>query len=125
MQKLFGPFDKLAPVPELLEIAVDLQGRLFKAGIGRSVGVADLIVAAHALHYRVRERPSLSSTTTPTTTAWPGLPPSYVRNGSSPGEPLGCRLVQGAKCGTVKPKAERLARDLAGKPGDEQLQQDQ
>jgi predicted nucleic acid-binding protein len=52
MQKLFGPFDKLAPVPELLEIAVDLQGRLFKAGIGRSVGVADLIVAAHALHYR-------------------------------------------------------------------------
>jgi len=34
MQKLFGPFDKLAPVPELLEIAVDLRGRLFKAGIG-------------------------------------------------------------------------------------------
>ena len=52
MQKLFGPFDKLSPVPEVLEVAVDLQGRLFKAGIGRSVGVADLMVAAHALHYR-------------------------------------------------------------------------
>ena len=51
MWKLFGSFEKLIPAPELLDIALDLQGRLFEVGRGRSVGVADLMVAAHAIHY--------------------------------------------------------------------------
>jgi predicted nucleic acid-binding protein len=41
----------LLPVPELLELAVDIQRRLFTAGRGRAVGVTDLQLAATALYY--------------------------------------------------------------------------
>jgi hypothetical protein len=47
----------LEPVPEVMGIALDLQGRLFGAGKGRSVGVSDLQIAATALHYDTEERP--------------------------------------------------------------------
>jgi predicted nucleic acid-binding protein len=41
----------LEPTPEVVELALSLQGKLFEAGTGRSVGVSDLQIAATALHY--------------------------------------------------------------------------
>jgi predicted nucleic acid-binding protein len=45
----------LDPVPEIMRISVSLQGKLFEAGKGRSVGVSDLQIAATALHYSTEE----------------------------------------------------------------------
>jgi predicted nucleic acid-binding protein len=50
-ESLFPAWRVLDPVPELSEVAVSLQRRLFEAGMGRAVGAFDLMVAAHALHY--------------------------------------------------------------------------
>jgi predicted nucleic acid-binding protein len=47
----YATWEVLKLVPELAEIALDLQSRLFARGIGRSVGSFDLIVAAHAIYY--------------------------------------------------------------------------
>lgn len=41
----------LDPVPELTAISLQLQERLFEAGMGRAAGVSDLQIAATALHY--------------------------------------------------------------------------
>ncbi|WGX98494.1 hypothetical protein [Nocardioides sp. L-11A] len=41
----------LAPDGEVARIALDLQSLLFRAGMGRSVGVNDLQIAATALRY--------------------------------------------------------------------------
>ncbi len=41
----------LRPLPGLVEVAIDLQRRLFAAGKGRSVGISDLQIAATALCY--------------------------------------------------------------------------
>jgi predicted nucleic acid-binding protein len=47
----------LEPAPEVMEIALLLQSKLFNAGKGRSVGVSDLQIAATAMHYDTEERP--------------------------------------------------------------------
>jgi predicted nucleic acid-binding protein len=47
----------LPPAPEIATISVGLQSALFDAGMGRSVGVSDLQIAATALHYSTPERP--------------------------------------------------------------------
>jgi predicted nucleic acid-binding protein len=47
----------LEPAPELMGIALNLQSKLFSAGMGRAVGVSDLQIAATALHYGTAERP--------------------------------------------------------------------
>jgi predicted nucleic acid-binding protein len=41
----------LPPDAEVARIAVELQGRLFEAGLGRAVGVSDLQIAAAALRH--------------------------------------------------------------------------
>lgn len=41
----------LAPDDEVARIAVEIQGLLFDAGIGRAVGVSDLQIAATALRH--------------------------------------------------------------------------
>ena len=47
----------LRPDHEIMAIAVALQGKLFEAGKGRSVGISDLQIAATALHYTHDEQP--------------------------------------------------------------------
>jgi predicted nucleic acid-binding protein len=47
----------LEPAPDIMRIAVGLQGKLFEARKGRSVGVSDLQIAATALHYTTEENP--------------------------------------------------------------------
>lgn len=41
----------LPPVPELFQLALDLQRGLVDAGMGKAVGETDLQIAATALHY--------------------------------------------------------------------------
>lgn len=40
----------LSPAPELIELAAELQARLWRAGLGRAVGVSDIQIAATAIH---------------------------------------------------------------------------
>ena len=47
----------LHPSPEVMTIAVGLQAALFRAGLGRAVGVSDLQIAATAIHHSTVERP--------------------------------------------------------------------
>jgi predicted nucleic acid-binding protein len=41
----------LPSAPELVDLAVDLQRKLFAVGMGKAVGETDLQIAATALHY--------------------------------------------------------------------------
>lgn len=48
----------LTPAPQIADIALDLQGKLFAAGKGRAAGVSDLQIAATAIyHSAVLRRP--------------------------------------------------------------------
>lgn len=51
MELLFAPFVKLAPAPQLIDIAIHMQSRLWAAGKVRSAGAFDTEVAAYAVHY--------------------------------------------------------------------------
>lgn len=51
IERFYGSWEVLELAPELSEIALGLQSRLFQRGMGRAVGVFDLMVAAHAIHY--------------------------------------------------------------------------
>ena len=48
---VFGSWRQLEGFPEMGPLALELQRRLWRAGSGRAVGVFDLLVAAHAIHY--------------------------------------------------------------------------
>lgn len=47
----------LPPQPGIVEVALLIQSALFAAGIGRTVGVSDLQIAATALHHSSPARP--------------------------------------------------------------------
>jgi predicted nucleic acid-binding protein len=56
---LFSTWERLPPLPEVMNIAVDLQRRLFAAGKGRSAGTFDVLVAAHAIAHSSDDGPSV------------------------------------------------------------------
>ncbi len=47
----------LPPHPGVVEVTLRIQAALFRAGIGRAVGVSDLQIAATALHHSSPARP--------------------------------------------------------------------
>lgn len=47
----------LPPEGSILDIALDIQSRLVRAGKGRAVGVSDLQIAATAIHHSTDEHP--------------------------------------------------------------------
>lgn len=48
---VFKSWRQLEGFAEMGSLALELQRRLWRAGSGRAIGVFDLLVAAHAIHY--------------------------------------------------------------------------